>query len=207
VISIQIQNGSLSVANQLFGDPSKVPDELLEVLGRAGANVLKLHFIGHEAKYPNKMGGRRQHFWLAVADSVARLAFAGLSVSIAITHPIIAHKVGVGPAGGMIVPKSKKWLAIPRIKEAYGLSPLSYANGGSQSRKLRFVKFSDTSAALIESLAGSKNKDGKKWQIVYSLRKSVKQKPQADALPTLEQYRPAMTEAAEAWMLANLGKA
>lgn len=168
------------------------PDNLALVLGKTGVEFTKTHFRALDAEFPNKLGGRRQHFWRGVGDTVQHPVIGPASVRIVIAHPIIAHKAGLGPAGGRIVPKGKKWLAIPVVKEAYGLSPRSYDNGGN--RKLTFVKISDVRAVLLERLAGARRGE-KRWRVVYALRKSVNQRPFPRALPDPDKMAAALGKA------------
>ena len=42
----------------------------LKVAGRAVANLLRAHYRRKDQTEPNKLGGRRTHYWRAVAHSV-----------------------------------------------------------------------------------------------------------------------------------------
>lgn len=203
MVSITV-NGLESLAVALAGLEAALThqDQLPAVWARAGVNVLKTHFRALDAQFPNKMGGRRTHFWESVGDTVQIPVVGPASITIAITHPIIAHKAGLGPAGGVIVPKAKKWLAIPVAREAYGLSPLAYESGGGSDRELRFAKISDVKAVLLEVLAAKGPKGGKKWRVVYSLRKKVVQKPFPRALPSQEDFVARIGEATDDFLAA-----
>jgi hypothetical protein len=177
------------------------PEPLLLLVGRSLTNSTKAHYRILHDQNPNKMGGKRQNFWLGVADSVNQPAVSGTSVTVNISHPIIAHKAGLGPAKGVITPKRKKWLAIPATKATYGLSPLSYESGTGATRELRFVQFSPELAGLMESLRTGP-KGGKVWSVAFWLRKSVTQKPFPKALPSQEFLEPGIQEAADAFFQA-----
>lgn len=177
------------------------PDPLMQLIGRAVAGETKAHYRALHLTNPNKMGGKRQNFWLGVADSVQQPKVGMATATVAISHPVIAHKAGLGPAGGTITPKRRKWLALPAKKEAYGLSPISYAQGTATERVLRFVQFSPELAALLE-ITGQGPKGGKKWGVAYWLRKEVKQKPMANALPSEEKLKPVVVEVIDNFLAA-----
>ena len=196
-VKVSVPTKLLRTLESALTDPTK----LALVLGRAGVRLIKAHYRTLDAEFPNKLGGRRQHFWREVGDTVQSPVIGPASIRIAITHPIIAHKAGVGPAGGRIVPKGKKWLAIPVVREAYGLSPRSYDTGGS--RKLTFVKISDVKAVLLERLAGAR-KGEKRWRVVYALRKEVNQRPFPRALPDREKLSAELGQAGTDYLKAQL---
>ncbi|NQT94194.1 MAG: hypothetical protein HQ559_15640 [Lentisphaerae bacterium] len=89
-----------------------------QVAGRAGANTTKGHLRKLDRGRPNKMGGRRSHFFSAAADSTF---FAAVSdgVEIHIAHTGMAQRY----YGGTITPVNARALAIPARPEAYGRLP------------------------------------------------------------------------------------
>lgn len=187
MIAVQVQfSGTSDVAQVVnaIGRELTNPTGLLEVIGRSVVKTTKAWYRELDSSYPNKMGGRRRHFWRGVADTVNNPVVGPAIVTVRIAHPVIAHKAGLGPAKGIIVPKEKKWLAFPVIREAYGMSPREYERGGAADRELRFVKFSDVSAALFEALSVRGPKGGRIWRVAFALRKSVRQAPFPKALPT-----------------------
>jgi hypothetical protein len=172
------------------------------LLGRRGVNVLRDWFRRADATRANKRGWPRSHFWLDVMRSVSqspRVTEGGVIISI--NHPVIAHKVGVGPAQGHIVPRVAKWLTIPNVPEAYGKSAKEYEQGGGEGRKLVFIKKGEQLAFLAEiniEPSGETNKNGKpkaairQLKIIYILKKHVYQPPMPDALPDTATWQDAI---------------
>lgn len=207
---------------------------LMLVMGRRASEVLKQHFARLERQYPNKMGGKRTHFWRNVRDSVQmpKMDSKG-QVVISVTHPVFAHKVGIGPAGGWIKPKAKKWLAIPMIPAAYGMSPLEYQEGGKAGAngQLMFFKKSEKTAFLAEVAITFRydtrlydqdddkgysekpikphgpRKDIKIVKLVYVLKKRVFQKPFADALPSPATWERSFTQEGKDFVEREIAKA
>jgi hypothetical protein len=103
-------------------EQAKNPRAILMNAGREVGNQLKTHFQRRDNDNPNKMGGQRSHFWLAVSRSingsgnVNDCVVSGNMVTISINHPAFAQKV----FGGPIDPKEKGALTIPLTPAAYG---------------------------------------------------------------------------------------
>jgi hypothetical protein len=96
----------------------KRPRALLVNVGQEARNQLKAHFRFKDQNEPNRLGGKRTHYWIGVADSVQNpmLEAADTQVRISITEPTIGQKV----FGGRIVPKNVDNLTVPQTAEAYG---------------------------------------------------------------------------------------
>ena len=152
---------------------------LLDILGRAGANVLKKHFRARN-QTPNKIGGDRTNFWSRVAESVNAPHVTGSAIVIPINHPAIAQKV----FGGTITAKKAKNLAIPIAPEAYGKSPRVFDN----------LTFAMTRAGV--KLLG-RSIDGGKFQALYLLKPSVTQAADPKTLPPASVMVEALPTAAE----------
>lgn len=168
------------------------PAPLFTVWGQAVVKVLKGHFRALDKSNPNKYGGKRSHFWAKIGDSVQQPKIGQATISVSINDPAIRQKF----FGGVIIPKEKKWLAIPNtklVREAYDKRPAVYEE--KTGNKLRFVKYSDYSAALLEQLTQNGEKGGKKWRKVYSLKRAVIQDNMDGALPEDSDYYGPMNEA------------
>lgn len=151
---------------------------LANVLGRAGANVLKNYFRERN-KTGNKLGGRRTNFWSAVAMSVQSPRSVGGNIVISITHPAIAQKV----YGGTITAKKAKNLAIPIDARAHGKSPRVFSH----------LEFLMTKSGT--RLLGLKEGNGIIW--LYVLKPSVSQKADPHALPKNAEVEAALDKAAD----------
>lgn len=192
-VSVKVAGPGTATVSEVFNQ-IKDKQGFLLVIGNRGAETLKRHYRTLDQVKPNKMGGARTHFWRQVADSVGRPIVVGSSAIIPIGHPVIAHKAGVGPAGGTIVPKLKQWLAYPApwAVEAYGMSPKEYED--ETGNKLTFLKKNSDKAYLAvitvvrtefdDPNDQSKHRDKEtKINVIFLLRKRVFQKPDPEALP------------------------
>jgi len=81
------------------------------------------HLRRRDATHGNPMGGKRSHYWGNAADSTYATFTGNDTIRVAI------GQVGVGLHyhGGTVVPKVRKWLAIPARTETYGKSPLEFS--------------------------------------------------------------------------------
>lgn len=91
---------------------------LKKIMGISMRNTLISHFRAKNAR-PNRLGGTRTNFWLAVANSCTAPMVGGSGIMVRINHPHVAIHI----YGGNITPKKAKMLAIPVTAEAHGKSP------------------------------------------------------------------------------------
>jgi hypothetical protein len=168
------------------------PRALMAVLGRELANVLKKHFLERD-RTPNALGGRRSHFWRDVSKSVnnPEVDSSGLRVSVAISHPIFRHKY----TGGTITAKRRRFLTIPVSSEAYGRTAATFKR---ETRKwLFFLKTAGGGVLATREY-------GKGFTVHYLLRRSVTQKADTDALPSMFYIAAALKRRAEAFIARQL---
>jgi hypothetical protein len=95
-----------------------------EVMGRAGANLVKKHFVELD-HHGNSQGGTSTHFYGHAAASTQSVGdTTGATISI--------NQIGVSLIfhGGTVHPVVKKLLAIPAIPEAHGRHPSEFQNLG-----------------------------------------------------------------------------
>jgi hypothetical protein len=115
------------------------------VAGRAAVNALKSHLRKLDASRPNRLGGRRSHFYSqAAASTHYRLSSDGAQV--AVTHTGFALRY----YGGVIRPVRAKALAIPARPELYGYRPRER----SEDMFVRWKRGSST-GALVARLGGN----------------------------------------------------
>lgn len=155
--ALQKQRVSVAMTLTAVGDGGYAElDELLtrasnlqavnEVMGRAGANVVKANFVELDKK-GNAMGGDRTHYYGQAAQSTFSEADAsGATISIT--------QIGVRLLwrGGTVKPVVKKYLAIPAMPETHGRHPSEFQNlrlqwGRGKEGDIRPV-------ALVEKTAG-----------------------------------------------------
>jgi len=174
------------------------PSVLMARLGRATANNLKAHFRTKD-KTPNRLGGKRTHYWRQVADSVQnpQVAEGGRTVSVSINHASIAQKL----IGGEIRAKRVSFLTIPVSPDAHGRTALTFET--ETGLKLFFLKVGQgkTGNAVLATDRGLG------IQIEYILTKSVNQDPDPTALPNMEALSVTLLSLAEKHLAQELAKA
>lgn len=153
------------------------PRPVMAAAGREAGNRLKKHFLEKERTEPNKLGGKRTHFWRAVSKSVSSptLSPNGRTVRVDVTHPAYAQKV----LGGVIRAKRAKALTIPLTPEAYGRSTAVFEK--EMGVKLFVLSWDFGSGALAAMIGNS-------VKVEYSLRQSVKQDPDPTAMPPQKEF-------------------
>ena len=105
-MSVNLTLKADSVTPDLARLASRSP-ALKKVMGVAMRNALISHFRFKNAT-PNRLGGTRTNFWLAVANSCSA--------------PV------VNGSGGHVTPKKARMLAIPVAAEAHGKSPRVFSD-------------------------------------------------------------------------------
>ena len=169
---------------------SRVPEIMAEtdpagplgkVMGRGLANCLKKHFRERN-QTPNALGGARTNFWTAVGAAVQNPVQETGAVTVAVSHPHLAHKV----YGGTIVPTKRKWLAIPVSAAAHGHSPrvmtdLLYVKGGDT---LIFDKPKQPSASSFKTGGFLVRKESAGLRVLYVLKAGVTHRADPNALPS-----------------------
>lgn len=163
-------------------------------LGLRGRSVLKDWFLFLDRTKPNVKGWPRLHFWRDVADKVGQATTYVTQAVIPINHPIISHKAGLGPAGGIIRPINALWLTIPAVPDAYGKTAAEFTGRAVKRRRLIFIKKDDTHAFLgqVQLTPGKTGPRGgtvRNLRVIYILRKYVHQKADPDALPNDDTWR------------------
>lgn len=171
-------------------------------LGGRAERALRDHFARREAE-PNKRGWPKQHFWDQIRSATALGTVDGAGATITINDERLAQKI----YGGTIRPGlGKKYLAIPEIAEASGISPKSLTN---LRPLVRYVNGERRAVALVERKAsaikyGRKRKDGTRkitqtasilgGAVWYWLVKSVTQRKDERALPDAKGFRRELIE-------------
>lgn len=184
---------------------------------RVGVEVrefLKGHFRKLDEAKPHKPywngPGKRTHHYGAAARQTSYALTADAVV-------VTTDKEGIASRqrDTAIVPKAKKWLTIPAIAQAHGKVAADFGN-------LRFVKFSDTLAALVErtvsgatkgqsgkALLGKRKRlalvkaSGYRNLVYFWLRKGVVVPKDEEIVPTIAQIEEVATQAARNYFAAT----
>lgn len=98
------------------------PDRLRPVMGRAAVIAYRTHLRAKNASSPNKLGGRRTHFYAAAARATSFALVGDSTVVVSIAQRGISQRY----FGGRIVPVKAKLLAIPAHPLAHGKLPREF---------------------------------------------------------------------------------
>lgn len=129
-------------------------------------------------------------WWLATASGWSIAKASGTSVTFANAAIGLAHKV----TGGTIRAKRRKFLTIPIVPEAHGLSARDYSR--------RFSPLFQVKGVLAE-----KDEDSPTGiRPVYALKKSITHKPWPNALPPEASYIDALLDTALDYIENDLSK-
>lgn len=195
MIALRLDGDALTAELAGFAEHLQRPSGLARVLGLELRNRLKSHFIAKDKAEPNQLRGERTHYWRAVSQSVSQdpdVAADGRSVSVSITHPTFAQKL----YGGVIVPKEKKFLALPASPQAHGVATKDFE--AKTGRTLFVLRLGGTKSNSFRSLLLASRVAGG-VQVEYVLRRSVTQKPTPGALPPTPELEAALRDRAQSW--------
>lgn len=163
------------------------------VIGRSGANTVRQHLFGLNSTRPNRLGGRRTNFYAAAARGTSfRTVGSAVVVSIAQVGIALRFFGTAGLPGGVMVPKTRKFLTIPARAEAHGKRAsefndleLVFGRGGIPVALARRAQ--STVGRVKDRKTGrhafvSRGEAG--GEIMFWLVKSVTQRPDPSVLPT-----------------------
>lgn len=187
MIAVQFNSaGFVRRMSQLLGQVRR-PRAIMAAVGREGRNQLVKHFRQKDRTGRNRLGGKREHFWLRIGRSVQTplVDEGGTKVTISINDPRFAQKV----FGGVIQAKRARSLTIPVHKDSYGRS----AGVFEQETGLKlFLLPGDFGAGLLAAVEGNK-----RVTVYYVLRKSVRQDKDPTALPDPQELEALLLRRAE----------
>jgi hypothetical protein len=186
MITIQVTDAGFQQRINLMAATVKNPRAVMMATGREGVRLLKRHFIARD-KTPNKLGGKREHFWRQVSHSVFVSSAENAAVVVSIGDPRFAQKY----MGGAIKPKFKKALTIPMTPEAYGRTTDVF----ERETGLQLFLIKGWGSGI---LATKINPQSLSFTVQYILRKSVRQDPDPAALPDMVKFTNGLRDAFEA---------
>lgn len=191
---INVQVDGSEVRLKLAQVEANLRTPLLKILSAELRNQLVAHFRQRHVANPNKFQAPRQNFWLQVAHSVNVPVVTGQEAMVGISHPAIAQKV----FGGVITAKRAGALTIPLTAEAYGRTASTFEHEtGLRLFKLP-AKAGKGEGVLAASIGGV-------VRAIYALRKSVRQAPDPNALPSAGVIGAALERRGNAWLARRAG--
>ena len=144
-------------------------------IGVGGGLYVKKHFRHLDKTEPNKLGGKRTHFWEKAGRlTQARMTKDGTAMAVFTTQIGVRQQI----LGGPIVPKKAKWLTIPITAEAHG----------HRARDSYWQRFGGLD---FETVYGKNAKSNlflvdEHGEAHYVLRKFVNQKPHPQFMPDIK---------------------
>lgn len=200
-IAVNVEQSLTRLARLLAKVQNRRP--LMAAVGKRGEVELRRHAADRNSE-PNRKGWPRTNFWSRrIRANTVLSEVTESSAVVDIAAPEIRQKV----YGGTITPQGgRKFLAIPARAEAYGKSPLSFAN-------LRFVFTGKGKGMLVadDAIQGPTQRGQKRiakkqtGAAYYFLVKSVTQNPDPRALPNEAEFYAALVREAEAFLARQLG--
>lgn len=184
-IHIRVDSADFQRSMSAFIQAMQSKEKLLKPVARRGANFLKEYFRELNTKEPNKLGGKRTHFWLAVGRGVQNPRDMGPdSYGVVINHPHYRQKF----YGGPIKAKRAKMLTIPVVPEAHGRRASTYE--AETGRSLFIIRTGAGKVGLFEAAENGG------IRMVYFLTPSVNQKPWKTAFPPNDRMNKEMLDQA-----------
>ncbi len=187
MIGVQIlDNGARVRLNRILALANS-PRAVMLGAAREGRNRIVSNLRVKDRKEPNRLGGRRTHYWLKVAQSVNTpiSEASGRTVTIDITDPTFAQKV----YGGTIRAQRVRNLAIPQSADAYGRAPAVF----EQETGLKLIFIRNNGKGLL----ATRRSLSQVLQVEYVLKPSVFQRPDPSALPAEPDFTNAVVARAQ----------
>lgn len=177
MLTIAIQDKGTSALFSRLASLGREPRELTLPAARDVSNLLRRHYRENES-LPVKHPGAKRHFWREVLKSVHAPVEVngGRTAVVSITHPAIQQKV----LGGTITAKRVRALTIPVSAQAYEAGTVSTFEHETGENLFAIGRSDDGTRGAL----ATRNADGT-LSIHFLLRRSVQQKPEPRALPTL----------------------
>lgn len=205
-ILINVAGDGLQVPRRLLA--ALAPARLNPVIGRAGTNATVAHLRRLNSERPNALGGRRTNYYAGAARGTSFDVVSDTEVVISIAQIGIRQRV----YGGIIRPRTAKFLTVPAIAEAHGkrareFGDLKFAiiprKGPALVRVKRLAAKVATGkrqgrGAISAGVSSVPTSDGgSEVEVVFWLRRSVTQKPDPSVLPSTETLGAAIKPAVE----------
>jgi hypothetical protein len=187
MIAVRVTRDGFARKMKRVREQVRNPRAMMAAVGREGANQLRGHFRKKDREEPNRLQGKREHFWLRVMRSTQAPVVdgAGRKVTISITHPAYAQKL----FGGVIRAKRVRNLSIPQTAEAYGRAPAVFER--ETGLKLIFIR--STGVAFL----ATRRSLSLVLQIEYVLKPSVDQQADPRAFPDQDKFEEALLARAD----------
>lgn len=184
-------------------------DEVLQAADQGVRLCLQRHFMARQTE-PRQDGFPQQGFWIgnkgfSVWERVRPTEFGANCATIRIASAALAHKVAANPPP--IVPKRGKWLTIPAVAEAVGISARDHAD-----LHFGYVQTRNGNAAVKSQggRIGGKSQGGKvdkrpalldsAGRAIYWLARRVQTRHDPRALPTHDALSKAVADAIKTYL-------
>jgi hypothetical protein len=192
VITVHLESGQLTVAlNRLLAVTNR-PRTVMQAAARGLRKTLVQHFAVRD-RSPNKLGGKRTHFWAEVAKATQVTSVEDRQAVVTIGD----RRFSLHFHGGTVLPKAARSLTIPIHPEAYGKRA-----GEVQMATGMKVWIFRPKGRLQAFLARSTGDD--RIRLLYVLKSSAHVPADPAALPPREAMEAAALAAAEGQVRADV---
>lgn len=158
---------------------------LMTVLGVTVEKELKQWFRVADQQKPNRNGFKRSHFWAAIGHSTQFVSATDSTAMLTVSDPRFRTQL----YGGTLKPAKSKYLAIPLVSAAYGITPRSGLIAGL------FAYRTKRGSLLLG------RKEGGHVVNYYKLVRSVTVRPDPSALPPPDLTSQALLTSARSFTL------
>lgn len=145
--------------------------------------TLQAHFAAKETR-PNKQGWPKSHFWSEIRSRTLIRSVNDEGATVAIAD----DRFNTHYFGATIVPRTRKYLAIPQRPEAKGVYP-----GSGEIPGLFVLRAKSGSLWLAK-------REGNELGFFYLLKKSVRIPQDPDVLPSDAKIEAELVKEAEKWL-------
>ena len=194
MITVQLQSDDLTGKLTELLRRSRRPRSVLQAAARGVRSRLQRHFRERD-KEPNRLGGRRTHFWLDVYKSTQ---LGQVTESFAIVS-IGDHRFAQKLRGGTIRAIQAKALTIPVDPEAHGRRAAVF----ERETGLKLIFIGQGGKGILATRAAGSDA----LQVRYLLVPSVHQDPDPEALPPQGEMESAALEKAAAQVATEIQQA
>lgn len=209
MIAFKIQTQSAQA--MIAGVAKLKAEDLVRVGGRAAANLTREHLFELDRTRPNKMGGKRTHFYADAARSVQTPTVSGSQATVVVNQVGLAQRwlggtITAGHGTSSWSGGPTRYLTIPARPEAYG-------RRAGEFKDLEFVPATtDHPAMLVQALQTVLKRTKKGFKAVgeaggmamFWLVRSVKQEADPTVMPSDDKYNEAVGTAVNEFLALKL---
>lgn len=192
MLSVHVHSDQLTAKLNAIVRQGTRPRPILDASARGARKVLLEHFRQRD-QTPNRLGGRRTHWWASVARSTQLASVTDTEAIVSIGEPGLALKV----RGGRVVPKRARMLTIPIHPAAHGRRAGTLAMTGNRLWVFR-PRGKEGPAFLAQSTGDDQ------FRLLYVLKAFVDMPADPQAMPEQNRIEQEILRRAEAQLAMQI---